>query len=108
MKTYNSIPYMPEDVFITRRDVLGPSLIYIYSLRDHINRRACLQFDPPDVRTHLRYRSIPRFLLNQALVAGDCTYCHSAIAVRSNISITIIYILNSWAMRNKLKNKSFA
>ena len=48
----------------------------MYRLRDHINRRVYLQFDPaketialicdrPDLRMHLRYRSIPGLLLNQ-------------------------------------------
>ena len=71
--------------------------IDFYRLRDHINRPACLLFNPaqdtivpicdrPDLRMHLRYRSIPGLLLNQALMtelAHHCAYCHCAIAARS-------------------------
>ena len=42
--------------------------------------------DRPDLRMHLRYKSIPGLLLNKALMselANHCAYCHSAIAARS-------------------------
>ena len=42
--------------------------------------------DRPDLRMHLRYKSIPGLLLNQALMtelAHHCAYCHCAIAARS-------------------------
>ena len=62
-----------------------------------INKRVCMSFDPtkdtivpicdrPDLRMHLRYKSIPGLLLNKALMselANHCAYCHSAIAARS-------------------------
>ena len=42
--------------------------------------------DRPDLRMHLRYKSIPGLLLNKALMkelSNHCAYCHSAIAARS-------------------------
>ena len=62
------------------------SFIDLYPLRDHINRRVCLHFDPakdcivpicnrPDLRMHLRYRSIPGLLLNKALTTELSQQC---------------------------------
>ena len=40
----------------------------------------------PDLKMHLRHKSIPRFLLNAPLIneiANHCTFCHCRIAARS-------------------------
>ena len=106
LREYHQIPCHPEDLFLPLRDALNghstcrhclKQFTDFYRLRDHINKRVCLSFDPakdtivpicdrPDLRMHLRYKSIPGLLLNKALMselANHCAYCHSAIAARS-------------------------
>ena len=106
MREFHSIPYYIEDVFNALRDTTNgyPTCLHcarsftdMYRLRDHINRRVCLQFnlakdcivpicDRPDLRMHLRYKSIPGLLLNQSLMAelaSHCAYCHSVISSRA-------------------------
>ena len=104
MRTYHSIPCNIEDLFVALRDMTNghpicahchKSFTDVYRLRDHINRRVCTHFDPakdcivpicdrPDLRMHLRYRSIPGLLLNKALtteLSQHCAYCHCAYRV---------------------------
>ena len=106
LREHHQIPCNPDDLFLPLRDALdGHSTCRhclkrftdFYRLRDHINKRVCMSFDPakdiivpiydrPDLRMHLRYKSIPGLLLNKALMselANHCAYCHSAIAARS-------------------------
>ena len=103
MREIHSVPCHIEDVFSGLRDTTNGYPTYshcarsftdMYRLRDRINRRACLQFNPakdciapicdrPDLRMHLRYKSIPGLLWNQSLMAelaNHCAYCHSAIS----------------------------
>ena len=95
MRIYHSIPCNIEDLFVALRDMTNgypicahcyKSFIDLYPLRDHINRRVCLHFDPakdcivpicnrPDLRMHLRYRSIPGLLLNKALTTELSQQC---------------------------------
>ena len=101
MREYHSIPCHIEDVFVALRDTTNGyptcshcarSFTDMYRLRDHINRRACMQFnsakdrnapicDRPDLRTHLRYKSIPGLLLNQSLMAELASHCAYIAAV---------------------------
>ena len=95
MRIYHSIPCNIEDLFVALRDMTNgypicahcyKSFIDLYPLRDHINRRVCLHFDPakdcivpicnrPDLRMHLRYRSFPGLLLNKALTTELSQHC---------------------------------
>lgn len=74
IRSYHQIPCQIGDIFIVLRD-----LVNMYRLRDHINHRICLQFNPtkdsiapisdrPDLRMHLRYRSVPGILVGTPLV----------------------------------------
>ena len=106
LREQHQIPCNQEDLYNPFRDTTNgyPTCRHcskkftdFYRLRDHINKRVCLQFhalqdqivpicDRPDLRMHLRYKSIPGLLLNQALMkelSQHCAYCHSAIAARS-------------------------
>ena len=106
LREYHQIPCNPDDLYNPLHDTTNghpvckhcmKKFIDFYRLRDHINRRACLLLNPaqdtivpicdrPDLRMHLRYKSIPGLLLNQALMIGlahHCAYCHCAIAARS-------------------------
>lgn len=84
LRAYHQIPCLPDDFYQPLRDALDGKSTYshclrafidFYRLRDHINRRVCLRFDPtkdktvpicdrPDLRMHLRYKSIPGLILN--------------------------------------------
>lgn len=69
----------------------------IFRLRDAINKRIYPQFNPaqesivpiinrPDLKMHIRHKSIPALLLNRPLIAETseyCTFCHCRIAARS-------------------------
>ena len=73
------------------------SFVDFYRLRNHINRRVCISFNPaqeliipivarPNLKMHLRHKSIPGLLLNQALIKElfcHCAFCHCQIAARS-------------------------
>ena len=106
LREHHQIPCHQEDLYNPLRDTTNGHPICrhctkkftdFYRLRDHINKRVCLLFnaaqdqivpirDRPDLRMHLRYKSIPGLLLNQALMqelSHHCAYCHSAIAARS-------------------------
>ena len=96
----------PDDIYNPLRDAWNGrpicnycvhSFVDFYRLRDHINRRVCTSFNPAqesitpiaarlDLEMHLRHKSIPGLLLNQALVHElfrRCAFCHSQIAARS-------------------------
>ena len=98
--------YEPEDIYDPLRDAwngrpicnhCSHSFVDFYRLRDPINRRVCTSFNPaqesitpivarPDLKMHLRHKSIPGLLLNQALVSElsrHCAFCHCQIAARS-------------------------
>ena len=106
LREYHQIPCIQEDLYNPLRDTTNghPTCRHcnkkftdFFRLRDHINKRVCLLFnalqdqivpiyDRPDLRMHLRYKSIPGLLLNKALMkelSNHCAYCHSAIAARS-------------------------
>lgn len=82
MRSYHQIPCQIEDIFVIFRDTTSgfptcahctKHFAYMYRLHDYINRRVCLQFNPakdrivpindrPDLRMHLRHRSVPQSL----------------------------------------------
>ena len=106
MRQAHQVPCMPDDLFLPLRDAWqGRSIcthcshvfVDFYRLRDHINKHICPRFDPaqesivpiinrPDLKMHLRHKSVPGLLLNTALIneiANHCTFCHMRIAARS-------------------------
>ena len=106
MRRLHDIPCEPEDIYDPLRDAwngrpicnhCSHSFVDFYRLRDHINGRVCTSFNPaqesitpivarPDLKMHLRHKSIPGLLLNQALVSElshHCAFCHCQIAARS-------------------------
>ena len=106
LREHHWIPCIQEDLYNPLRDTTNGHPICrhcnkkftdFFRLRDHINKRVCLFFNAlqdqivpicngPDLRMHLRYKSIPGLLLNKALMkelSNHCAYCHSAIAARS-------------------------
>ena len=99
-------PCEPDDLYNPLRDAwngrpicshCSHSFVDFYRLRDHINRRVCISFNPaqeliipivarPDLKMHLRHKSIPGLLLNQALIkelSCHCAFYHCQIAARS-------------------------
>ena len=106
IRQVHQVPCEPDDVFQSLRDAWqGRSIcthcshvfVDFYRLRDHINKHTCPRFDPaqesivpiinrPDLKMHLRHKSVPGLLLNSALIneiANHCTFCHMRIAARS-------------------------
>ena len=106
MRRAHAIPCEPDDLYNPLRDAwngrpicshCSHSFVDFYRLRDHINRRVCTSFNPaqesiipiaarPDLKMHLRHKSIPGLLLNQALIkelSCHCAFCHCQIAARS-------------------------
>ena len=106
MRRAHDIPCEPDDLYQPLRDAwngrpicshCSHSFVDFYRLRDHINRRICRSFNPaqesiipivarPDLKMHLRHKSIPGLLLNQALITElscHCAFCHCQIAARS-------------------------
>ena len=67
---------------VTRNSLISSVCLFFNALQDQIVP-IC---DRPDLRMHLRYKSIPGLLLNKALMkelSNHCAYWHSAIAARS-------------------------
>ena len=106
MRRAHAIPCEPDDLYNPLRDAwngrpicshCSHSFVDFYRLRDHINRRVCISFNPaqesiipivarPDLKMHLCHKSIPGLLLNQALIkelSCHCAFCHCQIAARS-------------------------
>ena len=106
MRQVHQVTCMPDDLFLPLRDAWqGRSIcthcshvfVDFYRLRDHINKHICPRFEPaqqsivpiinrPDLKMHLRHKSVPGLLLNTALIneiANHCTFCHMRIAARS-------------------------
>ena len=106
MRQAHTIPCEPDDLYNPLRDAwngrpicshCSHSFVDFYRLRDHIDRRVCTSFNPaqemiipimarPDLKMHLRHKSIPGLLLNQVLIkelSCHCAFCHCQIAVRS-------------------------
>lgn len=106
LREYHQMAYNPDNLYNSLRDTTNGHPVYryymnkfpdFYRLRNQINRRIYMLFNPaqdtimpicdrPELRMHLRYKSILDLLLNQAFMselAHHCVYCHCAIDARS-------------------------
>ena len=106
MRRCHDIPCEPDDLFCPLRDAWNDrpicnhcshSFVDFCRLRNHINKRVYPYFNAAqesitpivaraDLRMHLRHKSIPGLLLNNALMAEfaqHCAFCHYQIASRS-------------------------